>query len=125
VRVALAAWLRLCVMRWGHLGIVGAAVLLALHVDLSAGVDLGHPHVLLTAPILDQQQARQAPTVTRPSRVPSMTVACLAMLAGLLLLHATSPATWRRRQLLVVMPPAAPVSTPPTPPPITLGVSRS
>jgi Adenylate and Guanylate cyclase catalytic domain len=60
-----------------------------------------------------------------PSRMPSMTVACLAMIAGLLLLHATSPATWRRRQLLVVTPPAAPVSTPPTPPPITLGVSRS
>jgi hypothetical protein len=34
-------------MRWGRLGIVGAAVLLALHVVVLGGVDLGHPHVLV------------------------------------------------------------------------------
>jgi hypothetical protein len=112
-------------MRWVRLGIVGAAVLLALHVVMLAGVDLGHPHVLVTAPTLDHQQAHPAPTIADPSRGPSMTVACLAMLAGLLLVHATSPATWRRCPPPVVTPPTAPVPTPPTPPPITLGVSLS
>jgi hypothetical protein len=112
-------------MRWVRLGIVGAAVLLALHVVMHAGVDLGHPHPLVTAITVDQQQARHGPAVARPMRGPSMTVACLAMLAGLLLVHTISPATWRRRQLLAVTPPAAPLPIPPTPPPITLGVSRS
>jgi hypothetical protein len=36
-------------MRWVRLGIVGAAMLLALHVDLLSGVDIGHPHLLVTA----------------------------------------------------------------------------
>ena len=112
-------------MRWVRLGIVGAAVLLVLHVVVLAGVDLGHPHVLVTASTLTHQQAHQAPMVAHPSRGPSMMVACLAMFAGLLLVHATSPAIWRRRQPPAVTPPAAPVPTPPTPPPITLGVSRS
>lgn len=112
-------------MRWVRLGIVGAAVLLALHVDVLAGVDLGHPHVLVAAPILDHQPAHQAPTVAHPTPRPAMRIGCLAMLAGLLLVHATSPAIWRRRQPPAVTPPAAPVPTPPTPPPITLGVSRS
>jgi hypothetical protein len=110
-------------MRWARLGIVGASVLLALHVVVLAGVDLGHLHPLATATILDHQPAHQAPGVARPTRGPSMTVACLAMLAGLLL--ATSTVTWRRRQPLAVAPPAAAVPTPPTPPPITLGVCRS
>jgi hypothetical protein len=112
-------------MRWARRGIVGAAVLLALHVVMLAGVDLGHPHPLVTAITADHQQADRAPGVAQPPRGQSMTVACLAMLAGLLLVHAITPATWRRRQPLVVTPPAAPVPTPPTPPPITLGVSRS
>jgi hypothetical protein len=112
-------------MRWARRGIVGAAVLLALHVVMLAGVDLGHPHPLVTAITADHQQADRAPGVAQPPRGQSMTVACLAMLAGLLLVHAITPATWRRRRPLVVTPPAAPVPTPPTPPPITLGVSRS
>jgi hypothetical protein len=112
-------------MRGVRVGIVGATVLLALHVVMPAGVDLGHPHVLVTTPTLVDQQAHQAPTVAHPSRGSSTTVACLAMLAGLLLVHAISPATWRRRPPPAVMPPAAPVPTPPTPPPITLGVARS
>lgn len=112
-------------MRWVRLGIVGAAVLLALHVVMFAGVDLGHPHPLVTAITVDQPQAHQGPAVARPTRGPSKTVACLAMLAGLLLAHTTSPASRRRRQPLAVTPPAAPVPIPPTPPPITLGVSRS
>jgi hypothetical protein len=112
-------------MRCARLGIVGAAVLLALHVVMFAGVDLGHPHPLVTAITVDQQQAHHGPAVARPPRAPSMTVACLAMLAGLLLAHTTSPATSRRRQPLAVTPPAAPVPIPPTPPPITLGVSRA
>jgi hypothetical protein len=111
-------------MRWVRLAIIGAAVLLALHVDVLAGVDLGHPHVLVTAPILDHQQAHQAPTVAHPTPAPPMRVGCLAMLAGLLLVHATSPATWRRRQLSAVTPPSAPVPAPPTPPPIALGIPR-
>jgi hypothetical protein len=112
-------------MRWVRLGIVGAAVLVALHVDMLAGVDLGHPHMLATAPILDHQPARQAATVAHPSPEPAMTVACHAVLAGLLLVHATSLATWRHRHPPAVTPPAAPVPLPPTPPPITLGISRS
>jgi hypothetical protein len=112
-------------MRWARLGIVGASVLLVLHVVVLAGVDLGHLHPLATATILDHQPAHQVPGVARPTRGPSMTMAaCLAMLAGLLPL-ATSTVTWRRRQPLAVAPPAAPVPTPPTPPPITLGVYRS
>jgi hypothetical protein len=112
-------------MRWVRLGIVGTAVLLALHVDPPAGVDHGHPHLLVTAPILDHQPARQAATVAHPSRGPSMTMACLAMLAGLLLVRASAPADQQRRQPPAVTPPSAPVPTPPTPPPITLGISRS
>jgi len=99
-------------------------LLLALHVVMLAGVDLGHPHPLVTALTLDHQQAHQALAVARPSRGSSMTMACLAMLAGLLV-HATSPIMWHRRQPLASTPPAAPVPTPPTPPPLTLGVSRS
>jgi hypothetical protein len=79
----------------------------------------------VTARTVDQQQAHQGPAVAQPPRGQSMTVACLAMLAGLLLVHATTTATWRRHQPLAVTPPAAPVPTPPTPPPITLGISRS
>jgi hypothetical protein len=112
-------------MRWVRVGIVGAAVLLALHIVMPAGVDLGHLHVLVTAPTLADQQAHQAPTVAHSSRGSFMTVACLAMPAGLLLVHATASATWRRRPPPAVTPAAAPVPTPPTPPPITLGVSRS
>jgi hypothetical protein len=48
-------------MRWVRLGIVGAAMLLALHVDMLAGVGLGHPHVLVTAAILDHQQPTSHP----------------------------------------------------------------
>lgn len=114
-------------MRWVRLGIVGAAVLLALHVDVLAGVDLGHPHVLVAASILDHQPAypRQAPAVVDPASGSPMGVGCLAMLAGLLLVHATSLASGRRGQPPAVTPPAAPVPTPPIPPPISLGISRS
>jgi hypothetical protein len=112
-------------MRWVRLGIVSAAVLLVLHVDILAGVDLGHPHLLANAPVVDHQPARQAATVAHPSPGPPMTVGCLAMLAGLLLVHATSLASGRRGQPPAVTPPAAPVPTPPTPPPISLGISRS
>jgi hypothetical protein len=112
-------------MRWARVGIVGAAALLAVHVVMLAGVDLGHPHLLVTAITIDHQPADPAPAVARPSRGQSMTVACLAMPAGLLLVHAASSVDGRRRRPRAVMPPAAPVPTPPTPPPITRGVSRS
>jgi hypothetical protein len=54
-----------------------------------------------------------------------MAVACLALLAGLLLWQLLSAVPQRRRQPLAGKPPAAPVSTPPTPPPITLAISRT
>jgi len=51
-------------MRWVRLGIVGAAVLLVLHVVVLAGVDLGHPHVLVTASTLTPGSRR---LITCPS----------------------------------------------------------
>jgi hypothetical protein len=54
-----------------------------------------------------------------------MALACLAVLAGLLLCHAVSAVTQRHLRLLAVTPAAAPVLTPPTPPPIALGISRT
>jgi hypothetical protein len=55
-----------CAMRWGRLGIAGA-VLLVLHGDLLARIDLSDPHVLLTA----------IPTTTRrPNRHPRLPAPC-------------------------------------------------
>jgi len=54
-----------------------------------------------------------------------MAVACLAVLAGLLLSHVMSAVTQRRLQPPAVKPAAAPMLKPPTPPPIALGISRT
>jgi hypothetical protein len=111
-------------MRLARPGILGAATLLALHVFMLAGVDIGHPHPVATAIAVDQHQVHAAPAVATPARGHSMAVGCLAMLAGLLLWRMMSAVTQRRRQPLAVKPPAAPVLIPPTPPPIELGISR-
>jgi len=110
-------------MRLARSGLLGAAVLLALHVFMLAGVDIGHPHPPVIVITVDH--AQDAPAVAPPTRGASMAVACLAMLAGLLLWHALSAVTRPRRQPLAGKPPAAPVLEPPTPPPITLGISRT
>jgi hypothetical protein len=55
-------------MRWVRLGIVGAAVLLSLHVVVLGGVNLGHPHVLVTALSIDHQRTERAPAEDRPAR---------------------------------------------------------
>jgi hypothetical protein len=112
-------------MRLVRPGIVGAAVLLALHVFMLAGVDIGHPHPATIAVNLDHGEAHDAAAVSPPTRGHSMAVACLAVLAGLLLCHAVSVVTQRRLRPLAVTPAAAPVMTPPTPPPIALGISRT
>jgi hypothetical protein len=54
-----------------------------------------------------------------------MAVACLAVLAGLLLWQMRSGVARRRLQPLAVTPAAAPMLTPPTPPPIALGISQT
>jgi hypothetical protein len=54
-----------------------------------------------------------------------MALACLAVLAGLLLCHEVSAVIQRRLRPLAITPAAAPVLTPPTPPPIALGISRT
>jgi hypothetical protein len=112
-------------MRLVRPGIVGAAVLLALHVFMLAGVDIGHPHPATIAVTPDHGEAHDAAAVAPRTRGHSMAVACLAVLAGLLLCHAVSVVTQRRLRPLAVTPAAAPVMTPPTPPPIALGISRT
>jgi len=112
-------------MRLVRPGIVGAAVLLAVHVFMLAGVDIGHAHPATIAVTMHQGEAHAAPVVAPPTRGHSMAVACLAVLAGLLLWQVMSGVAQRRRRPLAVKPPAAPVMTPPTPPPIGLGISRT
>ena len=112
-------------MRLLRPSIVGAAVLLALHVFMLAGVDLGHPRPLAIAIAVDHGEDHDGPVVATPTGGHSMALACLAVLAGLLLWHAVSVLTPRRLKPLAVTPAAAPVLTPPTPPPIALGISRT
>jgi len=110
-------------MRLARPGIVGAAMLLALHVVMLAGVDSGH-HWPVSV-VVDLGQGPDVLAVARPSGGHSVAVACLAVLAGLLLWHVVAACTRRCCQPLTVKLPAAPVLTPPTPPPIALGVSRT
>ena len=104
---------------------LGAAVLLALHVFMLAGVEIGHLHPATIAVTLDHGEVHDAAAVAPPTRGHSMALACLAVLAGLLLCHAVSVVTPRRLGSLADTPAAAPVLTPPTPPPITFGISRT
>ena len=104
---------------------MGAAVLLALHVFMLAGVDIGHPHPAAITVTVHHGEPHDAAAVAPPTRGHSMAVACLAVLAGLLLWQLLPAVSQRRRQPLAGTPPAAPVTTPPTPPPITLGISRT
>jgi hypothetical protein len=111
-------------MRLLRPGIIGAAVLLALHVFMLAGVAIGHPRPAVAIAV-DHGEDHHAPVVAAPTGGHSMALACLAVLAGLLLCHAVSVVTPRRLGSLADTPAAAPVLTPPTPPPITFGISRT
>jgi hypothetical protein len=112
-------------MRLVRPGIVGAAVLLALHVFMLAGVDIGHPRPATIAVTMDHGEPHDAAAVAPPTPGHPMAVACLAVLAGLLLWQMRSGVARRRLQPLAVTPAAAPVMTPPTPPPIALGISQT
>jgi hypothetical protein len=112
-------------MRLVRPGIVGAAVLLALHIFMLAGIDIGHPSPAAITVTLHHGEAQDAAAVAPSTRGHSMAVACLAVLAGLLLWDMPSAVTQRRLQPLDVTPPAAPVRKPPTPPPVALGISRT
>ena len=112
-------------MRLARPWIGAAAVLLALHVFMLAGIDIGHPNPVPTAITMDHDQAHDSAAVAPPTRRHSMAVACLAVLAGLLLWYVIAAVTQRRLQPLAIKPPAAPVMKPPTPPPIALGISRT
>jgi len=112
-------------MRLARPGIIGAAVQLTLHVFMLAGIDIGHPSPAAITVTLHHGEAQDAAAVAPPTREHSMAVACLAVLAGLLLSHVMSAVTQRRLQPPAVKPPAAPMLKPPTPPPIALGISRT
>ena len=70
-------------MRLVRPGIVGAAVLLALHVFMLAGVDIGHPRPATIAVTMDHGEPHDAAAVAPPTPGHPMAVACLAVLAGL------------------------------------------
>ena len=87
---------RLAAMRPSRLVIVGLAALVALHIFMLAGHELGHE---ATAGIPGSLRHADAPTASCcPARTAAaehrsgmdMTVACLAVLAGLLLLRPRS-----------------------------------
>jgi len=112
-------------MRWVRPGIVGAAMLLALHALMLTGIDIGHPSPTAITVTPRHSEAHDAAAVALLARGHSMAVACLAVLAVPLLWQVLAAVLQRRLQPPAVKPPAAPMMQPPTRPPVALGISGS